>query len=657
MSSAAIHDPSAAGTAILPPRPPMPASGNRLFRLIQAGNIAALLLTVCLLLATWCLFLGSRGYIDYVEGLVLFHQTQAAAGENIYDAKFRAAPLYSLPMYGPVFYYLVAPAVAIYPSLLPGRVVSILCLLAMSGLSWRLLRRQFGVSRLTAAMGAIPWLILLGPLYFGENNRVDSLSIFFGVAALFAANSPRPKVWWACIPLLLLAGFTRSTAAIAPGAAIFLVFLLSHRVKQASILASTVVVSAIAIVLLGDWFSSGNFSKCLIFSNGSVPLQKAYLTIITVQVCKQALLPAGVIAALFLVRDPATRLFGLHTLLSFALAVVTSAKIGSHVNYFIEPSWSAGLSLGLVLSKLHRPQWLRLAAAAMCVLLVQSAGRAYGRVKQFGVEMEQFPGVMSLVEKYGARGPLLTMESGAQVFAGQPIYVADMHIFTRLNEAGKFDLAPILDDLRQHRLSAIIAGEDIRPDFVGHSNWTREMRTVVALHYRTMEEYAGRTVYVPREKPLVEEEAAAQHTQRSVVQTTFYPNHQKATEVPLVEGRKRPVIELKDHTIHWQKEGVEREWNEYGRLLRETTFVEGNQDGPDVRWYENGQLASRATYAKGCRHGIATTWYPNGRKWTEARYEVGVLRGETARWDEQGRSIDRFSAEQLTQKTGSSQLR
>ena len=492
MSLATNHAESPVSSATGRPRLLAPAYGETFFRIAQAGNVVALVLTAYLLLATWYLFLGSRGYIDYVEGLVLFHQTQAAAGENIYDAKFRAAPLYSLPMYGPVFYYLVAPAVALCPSLLPGRLLSTVCLLAMSGLSWRLLRRQFGVSRLVAAMAAVPWLILLGPLYFGENNRVDTLSIFFGVAALFAANSARPKAWLACIPLLLLAGFTRSTAALAPGVAIFIVFLLSHRAKQASVLATTLVLSAVAIVVLGDVLSSGNFSQCLIFTNGSVPLKSAYLTLITVQVCKQALLPAGVIAALFLLRDPATRLFGLHTLLSFALAVVTSAKIGSHVNYFIEPSWAAGLSLGLLLSKLHKPQWFCVATVAMCVLLVQSSVRAYGRLKQFGIEMDQFPGVMSLVEKYGACGPLLTMESGAQVFAGQPIYVADMHIFTRLNEVGKFDLTPILDDLRQHRLSAIIAGEDIRPDFVGHSNWTPEMRTVVALHYRSLEEYAGR---------------------------------------------------------------------------------------------------------------------------------------------------------------------
>ena len=184
-------------------------------RIIFAGNCAAILLLAYLVLATWYLFLHSRGTIDYVEGLVLFHQTQAAAGENVYDAKFREAPVYSLPPYGPVFYYLLAPVVAVYPSLLPGRVLSMLSLLALSGLSWRLLRRRFGASLLVAAVAAVPWLALYATLYFGVNNRVDSFSIFLGVSALFAANSSRPKVWLLSIPLLLLAGFTRTTAAVA----------------------------------------------------------------------------------------------------------------------------------------------------------------------------------------------------------------------------------------------------------------------------------------------------------------------------------------------------------------------------------------------------------------------------------------------------------
>ena len=646
--------------------PCRPADRRPVTRLATAGTLVALAWTAYLVVANWSLFIRSRGYIDYCEGLVLFHQTLAASGENVYDVKYRQAPLYSLPMYGPVFYYLLAPIVAFYPSLLPGRLVSLFCLIAMSGFSWRLLRRHFGAPPWVAAVAAIPWLALIGPLYFGVNNRVDSTSVFLGVAALFVANTRHPKAWIGCAALLLLAGFTRSTAAVAPGVAIFAMYVWNRRVGEALALAGTVIVSAAAILVVGDLVSGGNFSECLVFSNGSVPLRKIYCTTITELVCKQALLPAGGIAALFLLRDPATRMFALHTLLSITLAVVTSGKIGSHVNYFIEPSWSAGLAGGLLLSRLDYPILVRLRVIAACILLFQSAGRADLRVTQFRAEMREFPGLMNLVEKYGAQGPLLTMESGAQVLAGQRVCVADMHIFTRLNEIGKFDLTPIIDDIRQHRYTAILARADIRPNYVGHTNFTPEVRRAVTMHYRFLEQHCGLSAYVPREQPLNEatvDAAGAPITTvrttplesgppHAVLQTAFYPNGRKASEVKLINlseagvvlDRKQKKFLLQNPLV---QHGIEREWDEQERLLRETTYCLGKISGPETTWYENGRLACRVDYAQWKRHGIAASWHRNGTPWSEARFERGVLQGETALWHESGGAAGETAAARL----------
>jgi hypothetical protein len=269
--------------------------------------------------------------------------------------------------------------------------------------------------------------------------------------------------------------------------------------------------------------------------------------------------------------------------------------------------------------------------------MFQSAGRAEKRMRGFYEEMNNFPGIMNLVEKYGSKGPILTLESGAQVLAGQQVYVADLHIFTRLNELGKFDLTPILNDLRQHRLAAVIAREDIQPGYLGHTNWTPEMRRVVAMHYRPLEEYAGYTVYVPRETPLPEDALNAAGRRHTLIASTSYPNGCKATEVTLVDG---------------QKEGIEREWNEAGRLLRETTFVHGDRTGPEVLWYENGRMARRADYACGCLAGTQTTWYPDGQKWTEASYEGGRLRGDVAHWDEPRSTVPDLGPARLASTAG-----
>ena len=92
-----------------------------------------------------------------------------------------------------------------------------------------------------------------------------------------------------------------------------------------------------------------------------------------------------------------------------------------------------------------------------------------------------WPAVMELVRQYGGDKPILTMQIRPSIAAQQP-YVADIHIVTRLAEAGKFDEEPILRDLREHRLAAVIAAADVQPDVVGHTNWTFAMRQTIAAH-------------------------------------------------------------------------------------------------------------------------------------------------------------------------------
>lgn len=470
--------------------------------------LAAIISAVAAAVAMAHSFLRSTGYADYVEGLVLFHQTQAAAGENIYDPAFRSAPPYSIPLYGPVFYYLGGVLQGNHSSLLPGRLISIGSLLGLCFLSWHVLRKRFQADWLVAATGSLCWLALFGPLTFGTNNRVDSLSVFFGAAAVVAATTGRRWAWLAASALLLLACFTKPTGTVAPACAIVLTLVWDRRWREAAAITAVTAVVAAVIFALGDAMSQGNFSTCMIFSNmNPVRFKLAYG--LTHFVCKQVLLPLGIGLALGRLFDARMRPFVLHGLLAFSVAVLTSGKVGAHVNYFIESSWAAGLCLALAMVgwQNHRRVWLVYGLAA--VLVFQVAEPAWKHVRQNRRDMARWPAVMELVSQYGAEKPILTMQIGAQVFAGQQPYVADIHIVTRLAEAGKFDEEPILHDLREHRLGAVIAADDVRPDAVGHTNWTAAMRQAVATYYQPEITCGPLTVYVPRENQEVAVRLAA----------------------------------------------------------------------------------------------------------------------------------------------------
>ena len=214
-----------------------------------------------------------------------------------------------------------------HPSLLPGRLISICSLLGLCFLSWHVLRIRFQADRLVATAGSLCWLALFGPLDFGTNNRVDSLSVFFGVAAVVAATSQRRWAWPAASGLLLLACFTKPTGAVAPASAIVLTLVWSRRWHEAVTIAAVTGVTAAVIFAIGDAISQGNFSTCMIFSNmNPVRFERAW--VLTAAVCRQFLLPVGIGLGVGWLGDARMRPFVLHGLMAFAVATATSGKVG-----------------------------------------------------------------------------------------------------------------------------------------------------------------------------------------------------------------------------------------------------------------------------------------------------------------------------------------
>jgi hypothetical protein len=587
------------------------------------GVLLGLIWSVALIVAIWYFFLTSEGYVDYVDGLVLFHQTQAAAGQNIYDPSYRNAPPYSVPLYGPVFYYLVGWMLPEHPSLLPGRLVSLGSVLGISGISWWVLRRRFHTPFLLAAIGSIPWLVLRGPFEFAVNNRVDSLAIFFGIAALITAVVAKRQGWCWAIPLLLLSGFTKPTAAVAPALAVFFALLIERRFQAAALFAAILAAGVYLVLCVGDACSNGNFSQCLLGSTAALHWSAA--ASLTESACKQVIFPVGAAAGLLLLRDGATRLFGLHAVACFIIAAGTSAKIGANYNYFLEPSWAALFCCALALNRGQSRPGYRWALALTAVLLLQSAGRITPHLQRHYHRMAQWPRTMLAVQKFGEQGPLLTMQVGAQVLCGQQPYVADVFILTCLQKAGQFDLGPIHEDLRRQRIAAVIARDEVRPEAAGNVIWSDDQRALIAAYYRPIERFGDLTVFIPRRPPFAEVPLRpANDDDWTGPVRTYYQNGQKESEATLLHGRKH---------------GVERFWDNTGHLWREMQYVHGIPDGPEVTWYDNGQKASTVQYVNGRRQGLETTWYENGRKWMETPYLDDLPHGIATRWDPQGKQI------------------
>jgi len=555
---------------------------------LMAGTVFA----AVVLVQTWTCYLSADGYVDYVEGLVLYHQAQAAAGENIYDASFRAAPPYSIPLYGPVWYYLISPFLGAQPTLLPGRAAALLCMLGLAGSGCYVLRKQFQAAWVIAIPISIVWMTTVGTLQFGINNRVDALGCLLGALAVIACTTRFRANWCVVVLLLLGAAFTKATAAVAPGLTVFLYLLLERRWREAFTISIVTGLSAFGILLLGDLLSQGNFSQCLVFSNAN-PLKLSQALSLIENVCKQPVLPVGFVVAVVLLANRRARPFAIFGVLSFALAMFSAGKVGSNTNYFIEPSWATAMCLGIALTHCRGHIRAPVAYALAAFLVIHSTARATSHVRHVNDTLAGWPMVQHAVEHYGAQGLLLTMEVGAQVLAGQSPYIADAHIITRLTEAGRFDQQPIVEDLREQKLPALLLGKDIALEHVGHTNWTNEIRLAVAQYYRPQEKLGEVTLYVPRQVPLAADGLRCRSPEDSaedeLVQVSkFHPN-----------GYLAEVSEFRAGKLH----GKHEEWDANGRKWCELQYNSGRLDGPQRYFHENGQLAQELTYTRGIRHG------------------------------------------------------
>jgi hypothetical protein len=230
------------------------------------------------------------------------------------------------------------------------------------------------------------------------------------------------------------------------------------------------------------------------------PLEPSKTYALTQYVCRQLLLPAGIVGALGAIAGARSRPFALHAAFAFLVAVLTIARMGSHVNYYIECSWAAGLCLGIALTRCSGGLRSCVAYGLAAAIIFQSAGRAWPHVRQNNRELAQWPAVMELVAKYGQCQPIMTMQIGAQMLAGQQPYATDIFQIRLLSERGEFNEEPILRDIREHRFAAVIAADDVRPDCRGYTNWSNTMRQAIATHYRPDLSRGPLTVYVPREK-------------------------------------------------------------------------------------------------------------------------------------------------------------
>ncbi len=478
-----------------PPTPGIVRRGARLplHRLLDLSLLALSLLTLRHALQA----LPFPYPLDYGEGPLLYQAVQLARGRGIYGIP-GADPPYLMANYPPLYPLLLAPFARLFgPRFWYGRLLSGLSTLTAAVVLGLWVRRETG-SRRAALLAALLFLNTPFVLWWGLLFRVDALGLALTLTALLWARTDpwsRRQTWG--IPLLFVAAaYTRQTYALAAPLAVALI-LRQRDPRAALTFLGRFAGIALALFLLLNGATKGAFAHNAILANLNVwtPLRASAVGALALLFLSGPLLLA--LAALprtrratGLGRDPAV----LYLLLSF-LTGALSGKVGSNLNYFLEPAAAAALLAGRALARPpDLPRRLFQAGVGLYLILLWMGIADPLYLRPFQTYRGQRAALRTLEARIAATpDPILAdFDLGLLVRQGRTPYLQPCEM-TLLAADGRWDPTPLVRAVETRTFPLILQ----RPP-LAEGCWPPAVRRALEGHYRPLDRIAGTWLYVPR---------------------------------------------------------------------------------------------------------------------------------------------------------------
>jgi 4-amino-4-deoxy-L-arabinose transferase-like glycosyltransferase len=296
--------------------------------------------------------------LDNEEGFIL-NQTGLLAQEQTIYPELNEYP-YTVGNYPPVFQLLCVPLTWIFGnSHVIGRSISVLATLLIGFLIYLIVRKITQTTIPAFIAGLFPF----STHYFyrwAAYNRVDMLALLFVLLGIYLIQKLEVReqksevreqksdcllLTAACL-LFILAFYTKQSMVAAPIAA--MIYLLMKDKKQAGVLALGYLVGIIAIFLIGNAITKGQFYNHLILYNMNP------FSWFTVWLYAKNLIyfyPIFLILILFTLFNRKTNLlFSFYFIFSVIIAI-SCGKLGSAVNYLLELMAAGSILFGFALNQ------------------------------------------------------------------------------------------------------------------------------------------------------------------------------------------------------------------------------------------------------------------------------------------------------------------
>jgi hypothetical protein len=492
-------------------------------RIVLGIVLGLVLLNFVVALAKFDWFALSIPYeIDYGEGILLQNAINLAHGREVYN-NYHHYP-YVVATYPPIYPLLCAAGVRLFGvSFTFARLLSILSGLGAGVLIWLMLRRA-GTSRFGAGFGAMLFVAAPSVCLRAVVIRVDMVALVISLAGLYCVM--RGGRWLLpAVVLFVLAVYTRQSQ-VGPLVASIAYLWWTRQRRDAALVAGSFAALTAVIFLVLQFASHGWFYRHVILANMNFWELKRLIEIWqwTFPTWRFPFLIGGVGVALTLfARGPTNQDEGVHPhrrehlllvwyFVVAMLITVTAGKVGSYVNYMLEPLAAASLMSGVAYQRLAEmllTRGWRVAWAAAWLLMVVPPAWVLGQPGRtayapFTYSPETFwkagNEVAPLLRR--TKGEVLSENTGLLLMTGHRILL-DSHKMTSMYHDGNWDQRPLLRDIERRRFALIIITWDPvkdAPDRWGCYGWYRwswDMGEAIKRNYYTMKHAGDLYVMAP----------------------------------------------------------------------------------------------------------------------------------------------------------------
>lgn len=452
-------------------------------------------------------YLGYPLALDDGEGHVLNQAILIASGQLPYPP-INTSP-YIVSNYPPFYSAIVASTfgfldqmqimsgVSVFPGLIMTRLVSVFSGIGIAFLIYKTAIKS-KVSSDSAAICGLLFLAMPIVFFWFSIGKPDMLAIFLGLFGLYLGIVNFEKgnrIFLSLIPLVL-AVFTKQNE-IAPFLAIAL-YLLIKKDKRTIIFISIYAASILVVTGILQIASGGEYLNHIItYTKTQLYISRLYSTWSFFFLNASLLLIVAFYTAIraFIRRETNPVIF--YFVFAFLISL-TSGKVGSDMNYFLETIIASHILLAIFISNGYRynpANSSRLIVAGIIFLIALDYAFLHdNRMYSYEPNQDdrQYAAIIcSMIQEQP--GPILSEDEALAAICGKEV-VFNPFIMSELSKEGIWDQTDFVDSIKDKKYDILILRFDVtnpnhedKADVGGHAGWDRwtdEMETAIRENYR-----------------------------------------------------------------------------------------------------------------------------------------------------------------------------